>query len=75
MIDLHYWTTANGHKVTMFLEEAGLPYRIVPVNISKAINSSRNSDPPPQAFRRLRKLIRSGTRASLFPDDEFAWSG
>ena len=34
MIDLHYWTTPNGHKVTMFLEEAGLPYRIVPVNIA-----------------------------------------
>jgi GST-like protein len=35
MIDLHYWTTPNGHKVTIFLEEAGLAYRIVPVNISK----------------------------------------
>jgi GST-like protein len=35
MIDLYYWTTPNGHKITMFLEEAGLPYRIVPVNISK----------------------------------------
>ena len=35
MIDLHYWTTPNGHKVTIFLEEAGLPYKIVPVNISK----------------------------------------
>lgn len=34
MIDLHYWTTPNGHKVTMFLEEAELEYRIVPVNIS-----------------------------------------
>ncbi|QIY81365.1 glutathione binding-like protein [Chromobacterium violaceum] len=34
MIDLHYWTTPNGHKITLFLEEAGLPYRIVPVNIS-----------------------------------------
>ena len=33
MIELHYWTTPNGHKVTMFLEEAGLPYRIVPVRI------------------------------------------
>jgi len=33
MIDLHYWTTPNGHKVTLFLEETGLPYRIVPVNI------------------------------------------
>jgi GST-like protein len=35
MIDLHYWTTPNGHKITIFLEETGLPYRIVPVNISK----------------------------------------
>lgn len=35
MIDLHYWTTPNGHKITMFLEEAALPYRIIPVNISK----------------------------------------
>jgi GSH-dependent disulfide-bond oxidoreductase len=34
MIDLYYWTTPNGHKITMFLEEAGLPYRIVAVNIS-----------------------------------------
>ncbi len=34
MIDLYYWTTPNGHKVTMFLEEAGLDYRILPVDIS-----------------------------------------
>ncbi len=33
MIELYYWTTPNGHKITMFLEEAGLPYTIVPVNI------------------------------------------
>ncbi|GAN80945.1 glutathione S-transferase N-terminal domain-containing protein [Acidocella aminolytica] len=35
MIDLYYWTTPNGHKITIFLEETGLPYKIVPVNISK----------------------------------------
>src|SRR4029077_4489511 len=35
MIDLHYWTTPNGHKITMFLEETGLSYRIFPVNIGK----------------------------------------
>lgn len=35
MIDLHYWTTPNGHKITMFLEEIGLAYRIFPVNIGK----------------------------------------
>ncbi len=35
MIDLYYWPTPNGHKITIFLEEAGLPYRIHPVNIGK----------------------------------------
>ena len=35
MIDLYYWPTSNGHKITIYLEEAQLPYRIVPVNISK----------------------------------------
>ena len=35
MIDFYYWTTPNGHKVTLFLEEAGLDYRIQAVNISK----------------------------------------
>ena len=33
MIDLYYWTTPNGHKITIFLEESGLPYSIKPVNI------------------------------------------
>lgn len=33
MIDLYYWPTPNGHKITLFLEEAGLDYRIVPVDI------------------------------------------
>ena len=35
MIDLYYWTTPNGHKITIFLEEAGLAYTIKPVNIGK----------------------------------------
>jgi GSH-dependent disulfide-bond oxidoreductase len=34
MIELYYWTTPNGHKVTIFLEEAGTEYEIHPVNIS-----------------------------------------
>jgi GSH-dependent disulfide-bond oxidoreductase len=34
MIDVYYWPTPNGHKITMFLEEAAVPYRIVPVDIS-----------------------------------------
>ena len=35
MIELYYWPTPNGHKVTLFLEEAGLEYRIHPVDIGK----------------------------------------
>jgi GST-like protein len=35
MIDLYYWTTPNGHKITMFLEEANLEYAIKPINIGK----------------------------------------
>ncbi|MDE8346067.1 MAG: glutathione binding-like protein [Acidocella sp.] len=34
MIELYYWTTPNGHKITIFLEEAGLDYKIFPINIS-----------------------------------------
>ena len=33
MIDLHYWPTPNGFKISIMLEECGLPYKIVPVNI------------------------------------------
>ncbi|HWO08663.1 MAG TPA: glutathione binding-like protein [Polyangiaceae bacterium] len=35
MIDVYYWTTPNGHKVTMFLEETQTPYRLIPVNIGR----------------------------------------
>ena len=35
MIDLYYWPTPNGHKITLFLEEAGLDYTIKPVDIGK----------------------------------------
>lgn len=35
MIDLYYWTTPNGHKITLFLEEASLPYQLHAINISQ----------------------------------------
>ncbi|MFP7723771.1 glutathione S-transferase N-terminal domain-containing protein [Lysobacter sp. A3-1-A15] len=35
MIELHYWPTPNGYKIRLLLEEAGLEYRIVPVDIGK----------------------------------------
>lgn len=34
-IEVHYWPTPNGHKVTIALEEMGLPYEIKPVNIGR----------------------------------------
>lgn len=33
MIEVYYWTTPNGHKITMFLEEVGVPYTLIPINI------------------------------------------
>ena len=35
MIDLHTWSTPNGRKVSIMLEECGLAYRVFPVNIGK----------------------------------------
>jgi len=35
MIELYYWTTPNGHKITIFLEETETPYEVFPINISK----------------------------------------
>jgi GST-like protein len=35
MIELFYWTTPNGHKITIFLEETQTAYKIIPINISK----------------------------------------
>ncbi|HEU4670662.1 MAG TPA: glutathione binding-like protein [Dyella sp.] len=35
MIELYYWPTPNGHKITLMLEETGLPYAIKPVNIGR----------------------------------------
>ena len=35
MIDVYYWPTPNGHKITIFLEEAGLEYQVQPVHIGQ----------------------------------------
>ena len=41
MIDLYTWTTPNGRKVSIMLEELGLPYRTHAINIGKGTSSSR----------------------------------
>ena len=35
MIDLYYWPTPNGWKITILFEELGLPYKVIPVDINK----------------------------------------
>jgi GST-like protein len=35
MIDLYTWTTPNGRKISVMLEEVGLPYKVIPVNLQK----------------------------------------
>jgi GST-like protein len=35
MLDLYFWTTPNGYKVTILLEELGIEYRVIPVHIGK----------------------------------------
>jgi GSH-dependent disulfide-bond oxidoreductase len=35
MIDLYTWTTPNGRKISIMLEETGLPYKVIPVNLGK----------------------------------------
>ena len=67
MIDLHYWTTPNGHKVAMFLEESALPYRIVPVNISKGDQFNRiPGDFPKQPHSSHRRSQPEGWRQANF---------
>ncbi|WP_207768043.1 glutathione S-transferase N-terminal domain-containing protein, partial [Methylobacterium frigidaeris] len=39
-IDLYYWTTPNGWKASIMLEECGLPYRMVPINIGKGAQAA-----------------------------------
>jgi len=57
MIDLHYWPTPNGKKVTIQLEECGLPYRIVPCRIE-----------PPRVLRRARYVSGTLTPVSGVPE-------
>jgi len=53
LIDVYYWPTGNGKKITIMLEECGLAYKVIPVNIGKGdqfkpefVNISPNSKMP-----------------------------
>jgi GST-like protein len=67
MIDLHYWTTPNGHKITMFLEETGLAYKIFRSTSARANSSSRSfwRSRPTTAFPRWSITRRKAGQADL----------
>ncbi len=58
MIDLYFWPTGNGKKVSIMLEEIGLPYRIIPVNINKGDQST----PSTMRSTPITRCLRSSTR-------------
>jgi len=62
MIDLYYWSTPNGHKLTIFFEETGLPYTLKPVNI----NAGEQFDP---AFLRISPNNRIPAIVDYAPED------
>ena len=57
MIDLYYWTTPNGHKITMFLEETGLKYKVFPDQhrqgraVQAGVSGDRAEQPHPRDGR------------------------
>ena len=44
-IQLHYWPTPNGWKISIMLEECGLPYEVIPVAIGKGEQVEKAGDP------------------------------
>ena len=67
MIDLYYWPTPNGHKITIFLEETGVDYKIVPVNIGKGEQFAPDflEDQPEQPDARDRRSRRPGRQTDF----------
>ena len=76
MIDLYTWTTPNGRKVSIMLEETGLPYRVHPINLGqgdqltdtfRAINpeSAHSGDRRSRSRRRAADRVRVGRDPDL----------
>jgi GST-like protein len=74
MIDFFYWPTPNGWKVAILLEECGLEYRMIPVNIGRgdqfkpeflAISPNNRMPAIRQAHARVRREGREGE--GLYP--------
>jgi glutathione S-transferase len=64
MIDVYYWPTPNGHKITMFLEETGMDYRLVPIDPSR-VRSEGRIQQNPVVNDESRKILFGQTAQSL----------
>jgi hypothetical protein len=51
MIDLYYWPTPNGWKISIMLEECGLEYRLIPVNIGRELGRELRQEKPDDEAR------------------------
>jgi len=69
-IDLYYWPTPNGWKISIMLEECGLPYNVIPVNIAKGDQFEpaflKISTKQPDAGDRRHPTGQAGGRFSVF---------
>jgi GST-like protein len=57
MIDLYYWPTPNGKKVSILLEECAMEYRVVPCNIGKGDLFEDFTQLAPDEIERRRSLL------------------
>ena len=66
-IELYYWPTPNGWKITIMLEECGLPYNVIPVNISqgRSVHAGVPEDLAEQPHAGDRRSRRAGRAADL----------
>jgi hypothetical protein len=64
-IELHTWNTPNGRKISVALEEMGLPYKVIPLNISKGEQMAPGfpQDQPEQQDSRDRRSRWPGRQA------------
>jgi hypothetical protein len=74
MIDLYSWPALNGHKVQILVEELGIPYRLLPIDITRGRSMKRatGQSTPTRGFRRARS--RSDPAATLRKSSTCTWT-
>ena len=67
MIDLYTWSTPNGHKIHIMLEETGLEYQLHPINLDEGEQRAPNTSPSTRTARFLRSSIEPAPMGSRWP--------